>query len=134
MSKKYYLDTSIYIDYYENRSDKFRPLGDWAHMLLSLIECNGDVLIISDILIEELNRYIKSENVFQDYKGQIEKIEFTRKQLEEARKFATERKVPLGDALHAIIARDSNAVLVARDKHFEKLRDICESKKPEEII
>ena len=34
---KYYLDTSIWRDYYENRSDKFRPWGEWALILINKI-------------------------------------------------------------------------------------------------
>ena len=37
MVEKYYLDTCIWRDYFENRSDKFRPLGDWAFSLIKLI-------------------------------------------------------------------------------------------------
>ena len=31
-------------------------------------------------------------------------------------------------------ARDNNAIVVTRDKHFDKLRKIVPIKKPEEII
>jgi len=36
--------------------------------------------------------------------------------------------------LHSILARDNQAVLITRDKHFLKLLDICIIKKPEELI
>ena len=52
---------------------------------------------------------------------------------EEAKKIATERNIPVGDALHAIIARDNNLVLVTRDKHFENIEDISKHFKPEEL-
>ncbi|MBI3026645.1 PIN domain-containing protein [Candidatus Woesearchaeota archaeon] len=48
----------------------------------------------------------------------------TEKQREEAKKIAEERNVPAGDALHAIIARDNDLILVTRDSHFRKLEDI----------
>jgi len=133
----YYLDTSIYIDYYENRKDKFRPLGDWAHRLLALIEANDDVLLISAFVISELEKHFSEKEVkdiLNNYKGVLYKIEFTEKQYKEARKICSDRKIPLGDALHAIIARDENAILVTRDKHFEKLSDIVECRRPEDII
>ncbi|MFT7615376.1 MAG: putative nucleic acid-binding protein [Candidatus Woesearchaeota archaeon] len=45
-----------------------------------------------------------------------------------------ENKISLGDALHAILARDNNCILVTRDKHFQKITPICIPYKPEEII
>ena len=44
------------------------------------------------------------------------------------------RNVPRGDAIHAIIARDYELILITRDKHFQNLKDIAECYKPEEII
>lgn len=132
MTQKYYLDTSIYIDYYEDRKDKFRPLGDWAHRLLALIESNNDVLLVSDFLIEELESHFskkKVDDLLNTYKGIIKRVEFTEKQFKEAKNIVNKKKVPVGDALHAIIARDNKAILVTRDHHFEELTDISIPKK-----
>lgn len=43
-------------------------------------------------------------------------------------------KIPVKDALHAVIARDNNAVLVTRDKHFQELQNMITVRKPEELI
>jgi predicted nucleic acid-binding protein len=137
MPEKYYLDTSIWIDYYENRSDNLRPLGDWAHRLLSLIEAKGNRIVASDLLIEELQvRFSEEEakNILVSYRNIIINVEFTSSQLAEAGRIARERDVPTADALHAILARDNGAVLIARDHHFEKLFDITRPYKPEELI
>jgi len=135
--KKYYLDTSIYIDYYENRTDRFRPLGDWAHRLLALIETENSVLLISDILIAELGAHFSKNEVkeiLETYQGIIKKVEFTKKQIKEARKISNEKKIPFGDVLHVIIARDNEAILVTRDHHMEEIQNITIFKKPEDII
>ena len=137
MVKRYYLDASIYIDYYEDRKDRFRPLGEWAHRLLYNIEQEKSLLFISDLLMEELEKYFSQERadlLLNTYASVIKKIKFNNKQLKEARKLARKRKVPLEDALHAIIARDNKAILVTRDKHFEKLLDITIPRKPEDLI
>ena len=68
------------------------------------------------------------------FKGIIRRIGFTGRQFKEAKELAHRRKVPWGDALHAIIARDNDAVLVTRDHHFERLSDISIPQKPEDII
>ena len=64
----------------------------------------------------------------------IEKIIGTKTQGDEAIKIANERKLPYGDVLHSIIARDNNLILVTRDRHFKELQDISKSYKPEELI
>ena len=64
----------------------------------------------------------------------MEKVDVSDKQREEAKKIAEEREVPKGDVIHAILARDNNAILISRDKHFQLLKDICEVMKPEDII
>jgi predicted nucleic acid-binding protein len=64
----------------------------------------------------------------------LEKVSISGQQVEEARKISRERGIPKGDALHAILGRDNNAVVVTRDNHFELLKDIVKSNKPEEII
>lgn len=135
--KKYYLDTSIWIDYFENRKDKFRPLGEWAYALLSLIRKQNDKMLVSDLVITELKKYMDEEKVkaiLKDFKDPIIRTISNDKQSKEAIKIAKTRKIPKGDALHAIIAKDNNAILVARDHHFEELTDITISYKPEDLI
>ena len=68
MAKTYYLDTSIWRDYYENRSDKFRPLGEWALRLINKIIKDKDLILYSDFVVEELKvKYNEGEinNIFQ---------------------------------------------------------------------
>ena len=61
-------------------------------------------------------------------------VESNKKQFGKAKDISAKRNVPLFDALHAIIARDSKAVMITRDAHFKKLKDITEYKKPDDII
>ena len=55
-------------------------------------------------------------------------------QMEEARRMKMYIDIPYKDILHALIARDNEAILIYTDKHFEKLRFLIEIKKPEELI
>lgn len=64
----------------------------------------------------------------------IKHVHIYAEQLEEARKISRQRNVPRKDALHAIIARDNNLQLIATDPHYEQLKDITKSKKPEDFI
>ena len=120
---KYYLDTSIWMDVYEDRKGfNDEPLGKCALKLLSLIRVNKNKLIITDRLIRELERYYSLERIngmIKPFENLIEKIISTKKQHNEAKKIAKERNVPAADVLHSVIARDYCLVLVTRDKHFK---------------
>lgn len=50
---KYYLDTCIWIDYWENRTDNLRPIGEFAFKFLNSLE-DDDIIYYSDFTIREL--------------------------------------------------------------------------------
>lgn len=65
----------------------------------------------------------------------IKRVSVTKIQFEEAYRLAKQRSVPLGDAIHAILARDHDAQLVSKDeKDFVKLKDITKHQEPEDLI
>ena len=113
------------------------PLGDFGLELLADIKSKENIIIITDLLITELamNYSIAQINgMFKPFEKTTEKIIATDEQRAEAKKIALERNIPKGDALHAIMARDHDLILVSRDKHFKQLLDICKYRKPEELI
>jgi len=139
MPQKFYLDSAIWRDYYENRSDKFRPLGEWALIFLNNALENKDYILYSDFVIKELKiKYSEEEinNIFEiiSKRNLLLKINISKSQIKEAVKLSKERKVAFGDALHVILSRDNNAIMVTRDNHFLELIDIAKIKKPEELI
>ncbi len=138
MAEKYYIDTSIWMDLYEDRKGyNNEPLGEYALKLFSLIKAKNKTLAITDLLVRELemNYSIAEINgMMKPFEAIIEKIIASKKQREEAMKIAKERNVPPGDVLHAIIARDSKLVLITRDNDFRKLEDISKHYKPEELL
>jgi len=136
--EKYYLDTSIWLDFFENRNEPNLPKGDWAHKLLDkLIENNGKA-IYSDILILELGlvgyQPDEIEKLFEDLKSILIFVESTEKQMRKAKDLSSKRNIPKGDALHALIARDNKALLITLDNHFKELLDITKPKRPQDII
>ena len=64
----------------------------------------------------------------------IRKVHIYLEQIDAACKLMQQRSIPKGDALHAILARDNNALLISRDKDFQKLKDIVKVYAPEEVI
>lgn len=139
MQRRFYLDTAIWRDYFEDRRDGIRPLGEFAFQFLKKCIESGAEILVSDAVIFELEARLSKERVkeiFSSFRSIIRKVAADVGQVSEARKEWQKRNkaLPFKDALHAIIARDNNAVLVARDNHFfDMLTSIVEVKKPEEI-
>ncbi|MBS3122813.1 PIN domain-containing protein [Candidatus Woesearchaeota archaeon] len=139
MKRRFYLDTCIWRDYYENRSDNFRPLGEWALFLINKINDNKEIILYSSFVIDELNKHYdekKIVNMFEPFqnKGLLIKVDILKYQVVEAKKLSLFRNIPFGDALHAIIARDNKAIFITRDKHALELLDIVIVKKPEDLL
>lgn len=139
MTTKYYIDTSIWRDYYENRNDNFRPLGEWALDFFKKAIKEESLFLYSDIVDEELKKEYGEDKIkdILDIINRInllEKVKIIDEQIKEASKLSKNYNIPFGDALHAILARDNNAVMITRDLHFNELRNIVTVKKPEELI
>jgi predicted nucleic acid-binding protein len=137
MVEKYYLDTSIWMDYYEDRTDPSKDIGEFAFKLLCKLLASKSKIVVSTFLLRELETAYsldKIRGLTIPFEKLMEKVDVSDNQREEAKKIAEERGVPKGDVIHAILARDNNAILVSRDKHFQLLKDICEVMKPEESI
>lgn len=138
MTEKYYLDTSIWLDFFENRNEPNLPKGDWAHKLLNKITNNNYKAVYSDIVILELGaagyQSHEIQNLFQKITPILIFAECTEKQAGKAKDLSSKRDIPKGDALHALIARDNKATLVTLDNHFKKLIDITKPKRPQDLI
>lgn len=136
--ESFYIDTSIWIDLLEERKGySGENLGSFALQLFARIKAKGLALCLSDILLHELARFYTIEEIrgmTMPFEKITKKILSTSDQRREARRIAIERNVPLGDALHAILARDHRLIFVTRDNDFRKLQDICPSYRPEDLI
>lgn len=135
---QYLVDTSIWVDLYEDRIGySGEPLGDYAFKLLGLIRANKDKITVTDFLIKELEAIYSMEQIrgmMMPFEDVLSKIISSEKQRSEAKKISAERNIPKGDALHAVMARDCSARLISRDKHFRLLKDVAEHYFPEELI
>ncbi len=123
-------------DLHENRKDKSKQLGELAFELFRKIRVNKDRILYSDFVIEELSHAYDRQainKIFKDVSELLEKAEINMEQVKEAADLSTRLKIPFGDALHGILARDNDAVMVTRDRHFRKLKDKITIRKPEEL-
>jgi predicted nucleic acid-binding protein len=137
---KYYFDSCIWKDHYENRfGPGGRPLGDYATRLFMKVMKNRDTLLFSELVVEELKlRHDKVEidrffNIIS-LLGILKLVDITKEERMEAKLIAAERGVPFHDALHAIIARDNDAIIVTQDRHFNELVEVVVAKRPEELL
>ena len=135
MIEDFYFDTSIWLDFYEKRGKN----GELAFKLIIKIINEYLKIAYSDLNIKEFKNFGYSQNEIYSIlsiakPSNIKRIHIYREQKEEAKRIAKQRNVPAGDALHAILARDNNLVLISRDSHFQKLKDISIARKPEDFI
>lgn len=133
--EEFYFDTSIWLDFFEKRGEH----GEAALTLITKIIKEDFKIAYSDMTIKELRNlgYSNEEinSIFSVVKpDNIKRIHINKEQKEEAQKLALQRKIPKGDALHAVLARDNLVQLISRDEHFQKLRDMIKVKKPEDSI
>jgi len=133
---KFYLDTSIWLDFLENRNEPNFPKGDLAKELISKIINEDDKIIFSDNNAVELKTIGYSDFEIEELFGTLPLIyvESTGKEIGKAKDLALKRNIPKRDALHALIARDNNALLITFDNHFNKLIDIVIPRNPREFI
>ena len=137
MTSKYYVDTAIWRDLHENRKDKTKNLGELAFKFFKKIRANKEKIVYSDFVVEELSHAYDKQTIDHLFKGVselLEKVEINEKQLKEAADLSKEHKIPLGDTVHSVLARDTKAIMVTRDRHFRKLKDKITIKKPEDLI
>ena len=137
MIMKYYTDTAIWRDLHENRKDKNKSLGELAFEFFRKIRVNKEKILYSDFVVEELSRAYDERTIdklFKNASELLEKVEINEQQLKEAADLSKKLNIPLGDAVHGVLARDNNAIMVTRDRHFRKLKDKITIKKPEDLI
>lgn len=135
MAREFYFDTSIWLDLYENRGRN----GILAFELFAKIIEDNSKIVYSDLNVKELkNLSYSAEEINQILSiakpDNIKHVHIYKDQMEEAKRLSVQRNIPKKDALHAILARDNDAQLIATDPHFEKLRDIIIPNKPEDFI
>ncbi|MBS3145070.1 PIN domain-containing protein [Candidatus Woesearchaeota archaeon] len=131
----YYLDTSIWLDYYEARGKH----GEYIKQFLEKLATSKDIILISDILIKELkNNYLSMDQIHTLLRilrpDHIKYVFTTKPQRDEARIIARQKNIPKADVLHALLSRDHEAILLTRDRDFEYLTHITSVQRPEEFL
>ena len=131
------MDTSIWRDYFEDRKDNIKPLGEFAFQFLKNCERKNCKVLYSGLVVQELKSDYSKERVsevFSSFRQFLVKVSISNEQIFEARKVsASIKETHVKDVLHAVLARDNKAVMITRDKHFDALIGFVEVAKPEDI-
>ena len=140
MPKLIYVDTNIYIDFFEDRIDNLRLLGEIARQLFDrALDCEF-TLVVSSLVNEEIKdngyktQFIDFLADFKKYNKVIytELSEEDKRSANELKRF---RKTPFKDTCHLILAQRLHAeVLVTRNvKDYVNISDIIPVLLPEFI-
>lgn len=136
--KLYYLDTSIWIDFFENRDEPNFPKGAIARKLIEHIASSGSKILYSNANMFEFYAFGYSRDyiyaLLKPFNPILIFVMATEREIGLAKDLSYKRGIPRRDAQHALIARDNKAVLVATDRHFQKITDIIKPFKPQAII
>jgi len=137
MAQRFYLDIAIWRDYFEDRRDGLRPLGEFAFQFLKNCEKKGCRVLYSGLVVQELKSDYSRERVaevFSSFKHFLVKVPISNEQISEARRISLSiKETHHKDVIHAILARDNCAVMITRDRHFDDLTNFVEVAKPEDI-
>lgn len=135
-----YIDTNIYIDHFDGRIDKLRPLGEFAFQVFKKVIEGEFQIIISPLVLEELfyNSYEQvTKNLLLDLeaKEKIVRVEIATEDIQKARTICKERKTHFNDTLHAVLAHKMQAsYLITRNiKDFIELGDLVKVILPENL-
>ncbi len=131
------VDTNIFMDYAWERG----KLKDFASKFFKeSMQCKHYVYLVRAVQNE-----LKEHGVFDKIdllvlnklrvKRKLIIIDPTKEQLELAKKVSAELNIPFADASIAILAKETNCVIVTRDKHFfQNLTQIVDCFKPEDLF
>ena len=135
-----YIDANIYIDHFDGRIDKLRPLGEFAFNLLRrTLDCEFKI-IFSSLVLDELvyNSYEeKIKELINDFKekDKIINVDCSEEDKKKAGDICKEKKTDFNDTVHAVIAKRMKAdYLVTRNvQDFIELQDLVEIVYPENL-
>src|SRR3989338_3607915 len=130
----FYLDTCIWKDHFENRCGQGgRPLGDFATQLIQKIIKTKDKIIYSDLTIDELLFHHDPEEITEmlavlNHTGILRKVEISTQDRSMASKLSQTTGIHETDAIHAVLAKEHQAILISQDRHFQLVKDFIQVK------
>jgi predicted nucleic acid-binding protein len=140
---KIYIDSNLFISYwdreYGRNIENFLEYVS-GEILNRTVSCEFSI-IISDLTVKEIKRRMAFsdedlDSNFKVYKdmNKLTIIVGTEALWAQAKKLSNERGIHLSDAMHAVLAKETGAVLVTWNvKDFENVKDFVAVKNPKEL-
>lgn len=137
---KVFVDSNIFLDYYFDRKNHIKPLGEFAFQFIKrALACEFELVICDRVLDEikrklELNSLEVERRIFHELNSakKLEIIDYSDQQALEAKQLGKNTGFPINDCLYAVIARDLTIPIVSRDNHFKEILFV-EVFSPEEL-
>jgi predicted nucleic acid-binding protein len=129
-----YLDTCIWLDHFEERG----PRGLEANALLRHIVATDGCVFYSDLILVELRQAGYSADRIGSIMAAakprwLRHVHIYQSLVSAARQIARIRQLPLGDVIHALVAKEHGLLLVTHDAHFARLRDLARIATPADL-
>jgi len=137
MEKRFYLDSCVWRDLLERRTDRIRPLDEFAFQFLKNCREHRRKVVVSDLVCDELEKYFPKAMIDGLFDGFSDLLIFVKTDdlaLKEASSCKSKYKgAHFEDILHALIAKANGCAVVTRDRHFFSLFELVEVFLPEEV-
>ncbi|MBI5884789.1 PIN domain-containing protein [archaeon] len=122
MSERIYLDANVWLDYFEDRKDSIRPLGEFAFQVFKrALKCEFEI-VASEWLLEELHKHANKEllkNILQELYQRHKLIleEITDNDIKEVNE--SDKQIHCEDLRHYVFCKNhAIKFLVSRDRHL----------------
>ena len=136
MSKRIYIDSNIYLDYFQARTDSIKPLDEIAFQLFKrTISCEFEI-VLSDWVLIEMKKYVTAEQIgfLTDeltQKNKLILVEMLDFEIKQAKLISKNWR----DFVHVLIAKRTNCELIVTRNiiHFEEFNSLLQSELSENI-
>jgi len=114
-------------------------LGNYAYKLIIKMLRNNDIILFSDLIVRELKAHYAEKEINDFFAlvsaaGILKRVNVLYNDCQNAKLISNIKNLPVNDVIHAILAVRNHAILVSQDKHMQKLKDVAQVKRPEEVI
>ncbi|MFH1589848.1 MAG: PIN domain-containing protein [archaeon] len=124
---KVYFDTNIYLDFFEDRNDGLRPLGEYAFNCFKRgIECEFYIVFSEHVLDELIDFGISNEDLDElfDWIGiKLLMVDKCKNDYREVKNIMRKHNIHYKDALHHVIAQRTSDRLLTNDNELKLLPD-----------
>lgn len=145
MEKRFYVDSCIYLNLWQEEVNKKRDIAYWkfAKDFFEKYDKESDVFYYSGFILKELRFILTKEEYAQKrilfYKSpNFKRIKISPEEYAKARKIESDLKYQIGffDIIHMLLAMKTQSVLVTRDRELlraaKKYKIVA--KKPEQLL